>query len=448
MRAIELIEKKRDGMTLTDEEIAFFVRGVEKGTIPDYQSAAFLMAVRLRGMEPTETAAFTRALAASGERIDLSGSAGTKADKHSTGGVGDKTTLVVGPLVAALGLPFGHICGRGLGHTGGTADKLEAIPGFRARLTAEEFAAAHRAAGIVIGAPTERFSPAEARLYELRDATATVDSIPLIASSVLAKKIAGGAEAVVFDVKTGEGSFMKTQTDALALSRTLVEIAQSVGLRAVALVTDMDQPLGAAVGNALEVREAIETLSGRGPADLEELALEIATQMLLLSAVETDYRRAKSRMLAAIDSGAALERFARMVESQGGDPALARDPARHLPVAPVTLDVLAVREGYVERLDARRVGMAACTLGAGRARREDPVDPAAGVLLHKKAGDFVESGAKLATVHSPDLKRARDAYDRVLEAYSFTPRMPRLPSLIYTVVDEAGATPYDLFYRK
>jgi pyrimidine-nucleoside phosphorylase/thymidine phosphorylase len=398
MRAYEIIHRKRDGHAIPSGEIAALIRGFTDGEIPDYQMAAFCMAVFFRGMDGAEVEALTRAMLESGDVLDLSGIPGCKVDKHSTGGVGDKISLPLAPLVAACGVRVPMVSGRGLGHTGGTLDKLEAIPGFRVDLPVDRFRAQVAELGCCLIGQTERIAPADKRLYALRDVTATVESIPLIAGSIMSKKLAEGIDALVLDVKVGSGAFMKTLEDARRLATTLAGIGRGMGKRVSALLTDMSQPLGRAVGNALEVRESIELLRGGGPADVRALTVELGAEMLLLGGVAASLAEARGAIEAAIADGRGLDRFRRVVAAQGGDPAVVDDPSR-LPSSTVLRDVLAPSAGVVEAIDTEGVGLAAMVLGAGRARVEDRIDPAAGIVVHKKLGDRVERGEPLCTLH-------------------------------------------------
>jgi len=407
---IDVIRDKRDGRVLSDEAIRFIVRGATDGSIPDYQLAAWLMAVRLKGMSGQETKTLTLAMAASGRQLDLSSIPGRKVDKHSTGGVGDKATLVVAPLVAAAGIPVAKLSGRALGHSGGTLDKLESVPGFNVDLSIDEFIDQVRRIGIAIAGQTSDMVPADKVFYALRDATATVDSVPLIASSVMSKKLAAGADAIVLDVKCGRGAFVATLDEAEALAQALVAIGANAGRETVAYVTDMEQPLGRAVGNALEVREAIETLSGRGPSDLEALSLRLGNEMLrMASAAPTDLRR-------LLSDGTALRKFAQLVEAQSGDPRVVDDLAR-LPTAPVQRPVAASESGQVAAIDALEIALAAKSLGAGRDRKDAAIDLAVGIVLQKKVGDTVQRGEPVATVHARTDQAAQQVATRVAGAF-------------------------------
>jgi len=433
MRAYELIQKKRDGGELTAGEISAILTGYVAGEIPDYQMSAFLMAVYFRGMSSRETADFTLAMVRSGETLDLGAIHGTKVDKHSTGGVGDKTSLVLIPLVAAAGAPVAKMSGRGLGHTGGTIDKLESIPGFRTQLDTRAFIDQVNRVGCAIVAATNELVPADKKLYALRDVTATVDSLPLIASSVMSKKIAGGSDAIVLDVKTGSGAFMKTLDGARELAQAMVGIGAQAGRRTTALITDMDQPLGRAVGNALEVAEAIETLRGDGPLDLRELCLELGAQMVTLAGVARSAGEGKDLLMKILDDGSALAKFAQLVDAQGGDRRVV-DDSRRLPAAPVRIAVEAPSSGVVAAVDAQAVGLAAMGLGAGRATKDDRIDPAVGVVLVRKVGDPVRAGEPLADVHAPDRARAAEAGRRIQAAYRIAARAPAPRPLIQGVI--------------
>jgi len=409
--ALDLIREKRDGQAHTDDGIRFLVEGAAKGTIPDYQLAAWLMAVRLRGMTDAETTALTLAMAASGRQLDLSSIPGRKVDKHSTGGVGDKATLVVAPLVAAAGVPVAKISGRALGHSGGTLDKLEAIPGFQVDLPVDRFLQQVDRIGIAIAGQTADMVPADKVLYALRDATATVDSVPLIASSVMSKKLAAGADAILLDVKAGRGAFIATVLEAQALAEALVTLGTRADRETVAYVTDMEQPLGRAVGNALEIKEAIEALAGHGPTELEALSLRFAAEMLRLAGVPpVDLHR-------HLTDGSALGKFAELIAAQGGDPRVTENPGL-LPTAPVQRPVLASTAGYIARADALEIALAGKTLGAGRDRKEAPIDLAVGIVLEKKVGDPVAAGEPLAIVHARTPAAAANVADRVAGAFT------------------------------
>src|SRR5438874_4673372 len=404
MRAVDIIIKERDGGALSREEISFFVAGVTEGMWPEYQASALLMAIVLRGMTPQETAWLTDAMVKSGIRVDLSGIPGIKVDKHSTGGVGDKTSLILAPVAAACGLPVPMMSGRGLGHTGGTLDKLEAIPGFSVRLSLEDMLAALEKTGCAMIGQTERIAPADRKLYALRDVTGTVESIPLISASIMSKKIAEGIDALVLDVKTGSGAFMRTEADARRLAESLVSIGNRSGVRTEAIITAMHQPLGCAVGNALEVIECLEVLKGRGPRDLIDVSIDLTARMLVLGQVADDLAAADQQARRGIASGAGLERFRRIIETQGGDPRVVDDYERLPHVADRHL-VAACRDGYVASIDAELVGRASVALGAGRDRVEDAVDPAVGVMVIAKPGDAVRAGAPVLELHYRDRAR-------------------------------------------
>lgn len=399
MRAYDILLRKRQGNELSPEEIKWLVDGYTKGAIPDYQMAAWAMAVFFQGMSPAETAALTMAMADSGPRLDLSAIPGIKVDKHSTGGVGDKTTLVLAPLVAAAGVPVAKLSGRGLGHTGGTIDKLESIPGFRAELPTAQFLRIVREIGVAVASATESLAPADKKLYALRDATATVESIPLIAASILSKKIAGGADAIVFDVKCGLGAFMVDEGEGRTLARLLVESCRKAGRHACALLTSMDQPLGRTIGNALEVQEAIATLKGQGPKDLRELCLALGSEMLYLAGKAATPEEGQGILARLLDSGAALAKMVQWFKAQGGDPQVIDDPEL-LPQPTTVVQVKASQPGYVTALNARELALVVMALGAGRATKDDPIDPTAGIVLAKKIGDYVETGEVLATLQN------------------------------------------------
>jgi pyrimidine-nucleoside phosphorylase len=430
IRPAELIARKRNGEELANEEISELILGYARGEIPDYQLAAFCMAVYFRGMTAAETYALTDAMIASGRTLDLGTALGRKVvDKHSTGGVGDKTTIALGPIVAACGVPVGKMSGRGLGHTGGTLDKLEAIPGFGVDLSIDRFVAQVKEIGVAIVGQTADLVPADKQLYALRDVTATVDILPLIASSIMSKKIAGGADAIVLDVKVGDGAFMKTLDDARALAETMLELGRHANREVVCLLTDMDQPLGAAVGNALEIAEARNTVCGLGPPDVTELVLEACARLLALSDLGVDVEEGRRRAEASVADGSALAVYERWIEAQGGDP----DPDV-LPRAPVVLPVSAPRAGSVTRLGAIAVGIAALHLGAGRRAKGDEIDHAVGVVCHAKRGASVAAGGLLAEVHARDEKSGLDAVQAVLAAYELGDEPPRDHPILLDVV--------------
>ena len=442
MRVVDVIARKRDGAELTTAEIEFFVQGFTRGEIPDYQAAAWLMAVYLRGMGDAETRDLTLAMAHSGDVIELEGIAPFVVDKHSTGGVGDKVSLVAAPTAAACGLSVAKISGRGLGFTGGTLDKLEAIPGFRADLTEAEFKAQVKRVGIVLTGQTGALAPADAKLYALRDVTATVGSTPLIVSSILSKKIAGGAGAIVMDVKMGSGALMKTVPDAADLARQLVRLGSEVGRRVVALVSDMSQPLGWAVGNALEVKEAIEMLHGKGPADLHDHCMRIVAEMLLLGGKASDTDDALEMARNAIAKGGAWEKFRALVAAQGGDVRAIDEPGR-LPKASLVEPVPAPRSGYLARVDASEIGMAVVALGGGREKKGDTIDHGVGVKVHSKVGDAVKEGSPLFTLHANDSGRLAAARERVLAAHVFSHRATARLPLFYRRIEERPGEPVD-----
>ncbi len=419
MRAVNIIIKKRDGGELSREEIAFFLEGFTRGEIPDYQAAAWAMAVLFRGMTARETADLTQVIATSGTQLDLSSVVPIAVDKHSTGGVGDKTTLVVLPVVAACGVPVAKMTGRGLGFTGGTLDKMESIPGFRVSLTTEQFLDQLGRIGMVLSSQTDDLAPADEKLYALRDVTGTVPSIPLIVSSVMSKKIAAGAQAIVLDVKVGVGAFMQTIDEAVVLSEMMVDIGRHADRRVVALISDMNQPLGHAVGNALEVREAIETLHGDGPPDFRGHCLEIAGHMIVLAGKSEDLRIAMEMASKSLDTGIAYEKFVELIDAQGGDVAVVEDPGR-LPRAQLVEKVVASQSGTVEAINAREVGLTAMELGAGRVAKGDTIDHAVGVVIHCKVGDRVERGDALFTVHANKADQHDTAVRRLFQAFSLT----------------------------
>jgi len=432
LRAVDIIQKKRDGGTLSPEEIGFFVDGYTAGRVPDYQASALAMAIFFRGMSPQETVSLTRSMMGTGEVLDLSFLPGPKVDKHSTGGVGDKTSLVLAPLAAACGVFVPMISGRGLGHTGGTLDKLESIPGFRVGLSLDEFRTVLRRTGMGLIGQTPQIAPADRKLYSLRDVTGTVESRPLIAASIMSKKMAEGIDALVLDVKTGDGAFMKGFEDAKALAQAMVDIGRGMGKKVVALITGMDEPLGHAVGNALEVAECIETLKGRGPRDLDELSVELAAWMLHLPAGEP-IDAARARIRKALASGEGLRKFREVIELQGGDPAVCED-AGLLPRAARTVEVLAEATGHVTKIGCAAIGQAAMILGAGRETVDSAIDPAVGLVLHKKVGHSVSAGEALATLHVNDARREDDAVSLVRSAIRVGPQPPPSTPLVRLVI--------------
>lgn len=433
MRMVDIIEKKRDGQELTTAEINFFIEGYTKGEIPDYQASALAIAIYFQDMNDRERADLTRAMVESGDTIDLSAIDGVKVDKHSTGGVGDTTTLVLAPLVASLGVPVAKMSGRGLGHTGGTIDKLESIAGFHVELTREQFIDLVNRDKVAVIGQSGNLTPADKKLYALRDVTGTVNSIPLIASSIMSKKIAAGADAIVLDVKTGDGAFMKTQEDAEELAHAMVRIGNHVGRKTIAIISDMSQPLGFAIGNALEVKEAIETLQGKGPKDLTELVLTLGSQMVILAGKAKTSEEAKEMLLDAIHSGKALAKFKEFLANQGGDASIVDDLTK-LPQAKYKIELPAKQSGYISRMVADEIGVASMILGAGRATKEDVIDLAVGLVLHKKVGDKVEEGESILTIYSnrenvEDVKQK--LYDNIFIADTAI-----APTLIHTVITE------------
>jgi len=436
MHAIDVIAKKRDGGELSQEEIEFFIHGYTAGEIPDYQAAAWLMAIYLRGMTDRETLDLTLAMAHSGDMLDLKEIAPFVVDKHSTGGVGDKVSLVVAPLVAACGMPVAKMTGRGLGLTGGTVDKLESIPGYRTEMSEVEFKAQLGKIGIVLAGQSADLAPADRKMYALRDVTATVESIPLIVSSIMSKKLAAGADAIVLDVKAGSGAFMKTQEDAEILAEALVHLGQQAGRRVVALISDMSQPLGWAVGNALEVREAINTLHEGGPDDFRDHCLVVASEMLILGNKAPDTNAALTLALETLNSGAAWHKFRDMVEAQGGDVRYVDDPDL-LPHAELIEPVPAPRSGYLAAADAAEIGKAVMELGGGREEMSDQIDHSVGVIVHYKAGDLVQKDTPLFTIHANDETRLAAARERMLTAHTFSDAPVQRMPLFYRRVADA-----------
>jgi pyrimidine-nucleoside phosphorylase len=433
MRAVDIIIKKRECGELTNNEIKFFVDGFVRGEIPDYQAAAFAMAVLLNGMTPQETTDLTMAMAYSGDTLDLSNVVDVVVDKHSTGGVGDKTTLVVVPTVAACGLSVGKMSGRGLGFSGGTLDKMDSIPGFRSDLTSDEFIEQLKNTRLVLTGQTSDLAPADGKFYALRDVTGTVQSLPLIASSIISKKIAAGAQRIVLDVKIGLGTFMKTLEEARSLAETMVEIASLAGRKAVGVLSDMNQPLGCAVGNALEVLEAIETLHGNGPQDFKEHCLMIAGQMLILGEVADSEDQARQMADAVLRDGSAFAKFKGLVMAQGGDVTYVDEPIL-LPQAQIIEMVPSPRSGYIQGIHARIVGETACLLGAGRSKKGEPINPAVGIVVHNNVGDKVEAGQPLFTIHADEDDALNYARIRLLEAHTWSDEPVSPLPLFYGVV--------------
>ena len=433
MRMVDIIEKKRDGKELTTQEINFFIEGYTKGDIPDYQASALAMAIYFQDMNDRERADLTRAMVNSGDTIDLSGIDGIKVDKHSTGGVGDTTTLVLAPLVASLGIPVAKMSGRGLGHTGGTIDKLESVKGFHVELTKEQFIDLVNRDKVAVMGQSGNLTPADKKLYALRDVTGTVNSIPLIASSIMSKKIAAGADAIVLDVKTGDGAFMKTEKDAEELAHAMVRIGNHVGRKTIAIISDMSQPLGFAIGNALEVKEAIETLQGKGPQDLTDLVLTLGSQMVILAKKAETTQEAKAMLREAITSGKAIAKFKEFLQNQGGDASVVDDTAK-LPQAKYQIELPAKKSGYVSRMVADEIGVASMLLGAGRATKEDTIDLAVGIVLHKKVGDKVSEGESLLTIHSN--RENVDEVTQKLYDNIFIEDTAKAPQLIHEIITD------------
>ncbi|OCG60042.1 pyrimidine-nucleoside phosphorylase [Gilliamella sp. GillExp13] len=431
MRFVDIIEKKRDGNLLTTDEIQFFITNYTNGTIPDYQVSALLMAIYYQGMTSKECADLTSAMMYSGDTVDLSSIKGIKVDKHSTGGVGDTTTLVLAPLVAALDVPVAKMSGRGLGHTGGTTDKFESIPGFKIELSKQDFIDQVNHKGLAVIGQSGNLTPADKKLYSLRDVTGTVNSIPLIASSIMSKKLAAGADAIVLDVKTGDGALMKDMADSEKLAHEMVNIGNQIGRRTMAIISDMSQPLGFAIGNALEVKEAIDTLKGNGPADLTELVLTLGSQMVVLADKAKTLEEARIKLQEVIKNGKAIEKFKTLIEAQGGDSSVVDHPEK-LASAPYQIALPALKSGYVSKIIADQIGIAAMQLGAGRATKEDIIDPAVGIVLHKKVGDKVTEGEALLTIHANTDKLdtiKQKLYDNITISDNATE-----PQLIYKVI--------------
>ncbi|MDI0274330.1 pyrimidine-nucleoside phosphorylase [Bacillus safensis] len=433
MRMVDIIAKKRDGKELSSEEISFFVKGYTDGTIPDYQASALAMAIFFQDMTDQERADLTLAMANSGDTIDLSAIDGIKVDKHSTGGVGDTTTLVLAPLVAALDVPVAKMSGRGLGHTGGTVDKLEAVKGFHVEITKNEFIELVNRHKVAVIGQSGNLTPADKKLYALRDVTGTVNSIPLIASSIMSKKIAAGADAIVLDVKTGAGAFMKTPEDSEKLAKAMVRIGNNVGRQTMAVISDMSQPLGLAIGNSLEVKEAIDTLRGEGPEDLNELVLTLGSQMVVLAKKANTLDEAREKLIEVMKNGKALEKFKEFLENQGGDSSIVDQPEK-LPQAPYKIKVPAKESGVVAEIVADEIGVAAMILGAGRATKEDDIDLSVGIMLNKKVGDRVEKGDSLVTLHA-NREDVANVIEKIYDNIRIADHADA-PTLIHTVITE------------
>ncbi len=436
MRMYDIIMKKRNGGKLTSGEIQYFIDGYTGGEIPDYQVSALMMAIYFRGMDEEETLALTMAMAHSGDMLDLSAIEGTKVDKHSTGGVGDKTSLALAPMAAACGIRIAKMSGRGLGHTGGTIDKLESFAGFSTDISREHFIRQVNGIGISIMGQTADLAPADKKLYALRDVTATVDNMSLIASSIMSKKLAAGADAIVLDVKTGSGAFMKTLPDSLTLAREMVRIGNGAGRRTVAVVSDMDQPLGRAVGNALEVKEAVDTLRGQGPEDFMELCMTLGSRMLIAGGRAEEEEQAREMLREAVSSGAALEKMAEFVQAQGGDSRAVRDTGL-LPQALHIEPIPAKTDGYVQSIRCDEIGICSLLLGGGRETKESEIDLAVGLVLCAKTGDYVRAGEPLAYMHYNDPGRAAAARERFYQAYAFGREKPQIPALIHGIIEQA-----------
>ena len=433
MRMVDLITKKQHGKALTTEEIQTMIKEYTVGEIPEYQMSAMLMAIYFNDMDDREKSDLTMSIVHSGEEIDLSAIKGIKVDKHSTGGVGDTTTLVLAPLVASLGVPIAKMSGRGLGHTGGTIDKLESIPGFHVELTQEKFIELVNENKVAVIGQSGNLTPADKKLYALRDVTGTVDSIPLIASSIMSKKIAAGADAIVLDVKTGAGAFMKTTEDARKLAHAMVQIGNRVGRNTMAVISDMSQPLGFAIGNALEVKEAIDTLNGKGPADLMDLCLTLGSQMVHLAGIGKDLDEARSLLEESIENGKALEKFKTFIASQGGDTSVIDDPEL-LPKADYQIDVLANKDGFISEIIADELGIAAMMLGAGRATKESEIDLAVGIVLHKKVGDAVKKGEVLLTIHT-NQEEVPEVEQKIWEGITIADSATPIPLIHEVIID-------------
>ena len=434
MRMVDIIEKKRDGGELTKEEIQFFVNSYTEGSVPDYQVSALLMAIYFQDMTDAERANLTMAMVESGDQIDLSDIKGIKVDKHSTGGVGDTTTLPLAAMVAAVGVPVAKMSGRGLGHTGGTIDKLESIEGFHVELSSEEFVEQVNEIGMAVIGQSGNLTPADKKLYALRDVTATVSSVPLIASSIMSKKIAAGADAIVLDVKTGDGAFMKTVEDSKRLAEAMVKIGNSVGRNTMAIISSMDQPLGFAIGNALEVKEAIDTLKGHGPEDLNELCYTLGSQMVVLGGKASTIEEARKMLEEVVANGKALEVLKKFIAAQGGDASVVDDPSR-LPQAKYVSEIAAKQSGYIAKIEAEDIGTAAMLLGAGRATKESEIDLAVGLVLNKKVGDYVEAGESLVTVHA-NTENIDNVVEKIYSHIHMSTEKVEAPKLIEAIITE------------
>lgn len=437
MRAVDIIVKKRHGEALSKEELQFFIEGFVNGSIPDYQAAALLMAICCNGMDSWETVDLTQAMVESGDKVDLSQISGIKVDKHSTGGVGDTTTLIVAPLVAACGIPVAKMSGRGLGHTGGTLDKLESIPGFQTDLSMEDFIQAVESTGLAVIGQSGNLVPADKLLYALRDVTGTVDSIPLIASSIMSKKIASGSDAIVLDVKTGSGAFMQSINDSFLLADAMVKIGVRAGKNVMALITDMDQPLGMAIGNALEVREAIEVLKNKQHGPLKEVSLYLAANMLLTAKACTSLKKGLAMAEEALESGRGLEKFGDMIQRQGGNKAVLDDPSL-LPTSEHVVPVKAEIGGYISSINTEKIGLSSLLTGAGRSRKEDVIDSAAGLIMQKRVGDNVEKGEILSELHVNNQAKFQEAADKLRSAIKISKTKPKSRPLVLGTVTKHG----------
>lgn len=441
MRMYDIIMKKRNGHELSEKEIVFAVQGFTDGSIPDYQISALLMAIYFQGMNEKETLDLTMAMAHSGDLLDLSAITGIKVDKHSTGGVGDKTSLVVGPMVAALGVPVAKMSGRGLGHTGGTIDKLESISGFQTALDTKDFIENVNEINMAIVGQTANLAPADKKLYALRDVTATVDNLSLIASSIMSKKIASGADAIVLDVKTGSGAFMKTEKDAIDLAREMVKIGTGAGKDTIAIVSNMDQPLGNMVGNALEVKEAIETLDGNGPEDLTELSYVLGAYMLIAAGKADSLEEGMEKLRETIENKSALNKFREFIEAQGGDGAVVEN-TEMLPKASIIMDIISEEAGFIKRIDTSEIGMVSLILGGGRETKDSTIDLSVGIELKKKIGDRIEKDEVIATIYANDLERLKAARERLDLAYEISVTPVNKQQLVKWVISKNGAKKY------